>query len=253
MVEFAVACNKSASRDPTINVLLHPIDPLLCSSDPWRIHKNKKSPHAVARKHTQRVSGKSGETGTAPRAAGGLPTVDVVAGVKQINDNDTTKHGCEHVRTSDLQRRGVVAHSNRTESWVCEVCCDETPRVTERTASGTARWSKSSKNVGGDCASQTTSAALSVTDTAGKGRHGRGDGNTDTTSAGAAVSGSRMRPEGTQQRITLDHEKCTQRHERDFEHYALVIARIPDNAAMHRLSTLPPQQSTETHGNRHSQ
>ena len=128
----------------------------------------------------------------------------------------------------------------------------------ERTASGTARWSKSSKNVGGDCASegrnvQTTSAALSVTDAAGKGGHERGDGNTDTTSAGAAVSGSWMRPEGTQQRIALDHEKCTLRHERDVEHYALVIARIPDHAAMHRLSTLPPQQSTETHGNRHAQ
>ena len=208
MVEFAVACNKSASRDPTINVLLHPIDPLLCSSDPWRVHRNKKSPPAVARKHTAGPWQKR-ETGTAPRAAGGLPTVDVATGVKQINDNDTTKHGCEHVHTCDLHWRGVVAHSNRTESWVCEVCCDETPCVTERTASGTARWSKSSKNVGGDCASQTTSAALSVTDTAGKGRHGRSDGNTDTTSAGAAVSGSRMRPEGTQQRIALDHEKGT--------------------------------------------
>ena len=103
-----------------MNVFLHPIDPLLCSSDPWRIHKNKKSPHAVARKHTLGLWQKR-ETGTAPRAAGGLPTVDVVAEVKQIKDNDTTKHGCERVRTYNLQQRGVVAHSNRTESWVCEV------------------------------------------------------------------------------------------------------------------------------------
>ena len=62
MVEFAVACNKSASRDPTINVLLHPIDP-------WRIHRTKKSPHAVARKHTPSLWQKR-ETGAAPRAAG---------------------------------------------------------------------------------------------------------------------------------------------------------------------------------------
>ena len=70
MVEFAVTCNKAASRDPTMNVLLHPIDPLLCSSDPWRIHRNKKSPHAVARKHTPGLWQKR-ETGTAPRAARG--------------------------------------------------------------------------------------------------------------------------------------------------------------------------------------
>ena len=82
MVEFSIACNKVAPRDPTINVLLHPIDPLLCSSDPWRIHRNKKSPQALARKHTPALWRKR-ETGTAERTAGRLLTVDVATAVKQ--------------------------------------------------------------------------------------------------------------------------------------------------------------------------